>query len=285
MSKKLIITGAAGMLGHDLKREFGGDHEIVPHDLTLGHDICDLEATRAMVRETQPAAIINGVAITNVDGCESDPDTAYKVNGVGARNVAIAAAECDVPLVHVSTDFVFSGDKGQPYIEYDPTGPLSVYGESKLWGELLVRDHCEKFFIVRTQWLYGAAGKNFVETIVGRAEEGHPLTVVDDQVGCPTSTVELARAIRAILAHGGYGIYHASGRGECSWFDFAKKACELAGVENLDLSPMPSSQLDRPAERPADSRMRNYHMELSFGDPMLPWDEALAEYMTARASA
>lgn len=285
MSKpNLIITGAAGMLGHDLIREFAEDYEIVQHDLTLGHDICDLDALREMVADVAPAAVINGAAITNVDGCESDPDLAYRVNGIGARNVAVACDENGVPLLHVSTDFVFGGDKGEPYIEYDAVRPLSVYGDSKLWGERMIADHCSRYWIVRTQWLYGSAGKNFVETIVGRARDGHPLTVVDDQHGCPTSTVELGRAIRAILEKGGYGIYHASGGGACSWFEFARKAVELAGLSTDGVSPMPSSELDRPAERPADSRLRNYHMELTFGDPMLAWEEALAEYMNAQSA-
>lgn len=278
--KTVLITGADGMLGQDLVRDFSRDHRIVEHDIARG-DLCDPAHVAAIVDEAKPDVIVNCAAITDVDGCETKRDLAYAVNGFAARNLAVAANRAGAELLHVSTDFVFPGDKGDEYLEYDEPRPLSVYGDSKLWGEKLVRDHCERFWIVRTQWLYGKNGKNFVETIVGRAREGGPLRVVDDQHGCPTSTVELVRAMRHIVANGGYGVYHASGRGSCSWHGFAAKAVELAGVEGVEVATMKSSELDRAATRPDDSRLRNYHMELTIGDVMKPWEEALAEYLGA----
>ncbi len=283
---RVLITGSAGMLGRDLMAELGSSFDVVGHTRESG-DLTDLAAVRGAFRAAEPTAVVNAAAMTNVDGCESDRDPAYAVNGLAARNVAVAAAELGASVLHVSTDFVFDGEKGEPYLEYDRTNPLSVYGDSKLWGERMVLDHCPRSWVVRTQWLYGAGGKNFVDTIVGRAREGHPLRVVDDQFGCPTSTVELARCIAHILAagEGCYGIYHASGRGSCSWYEFAARAVDLAGIEGVEVGRMPSSELDRPAARPADSRLKNYHLELSIGDPMKPWDEALAEYLGTKAVA
>jgi dTDP-4-dehydrorhamnose reductase len=280
MSRTLLILGSDGMLGCDLLRILAEGHRLVEHTLEQG-DIRDLGFLRRLFEEARPDVVVNSAAMTNVDGCESDPDTAYAVNGVGVRNVAVAAGEVGAAVLHVSTDFVFSGDKGEPYLEYDVPGPLSVYGDSKLQGESMLRDHCERFWIVRTQWLYGAGGGNFVDTILRRAREGQPLRIVDDQRGCPTSTLELARTIRRILTEGegAYGIYHASGGGDATWYDFAKRAAALAGIRGAKIERMSSAELDRPARRPADSRLRNYHMEITLGDRMRPWEEALEEYL------
>ncbi len=283
--KTVLVIGANGMLGQDLVPTLSDRYTVI----AAGRDRADLRDAAglgALLAETTPDAVVNCAAITNVDGCESEPDEAYAVNGLGVRNLAVAASAVEAEVLHVSTDFVFDGEKGEPYLEYDMARPLSVYGASKLWGEQALRDHCARFRIVRTQWLYGHHGKNFVETILGRAREGHPLKVVDDQVGCPTSTMELSRAIARLLeAQGRFGIYHASGRGECSWHGLAKRALEIAGLGDAAIEPCSSSEFPRPAHRPADSRMRNYHMELDGGDPMLPWEEALEEYLAAAATA
>jgi len=284
MKKTVVVLGANGMLGQALVPELDEEFRVVSH-VRAEADLRDAPGLRERIRGHAPDFVVNAAAMTAVDGCEDDPDTAYAVNGLGARNAAVAATEAGAALLQVSTDFVFDGEKGEAYLEYDEPRPLSVYGDSKLWGEKLVRDHGDRFFIVRTQWLYGAGGRNFVDTIVGRAREGHPLRIVDDQVGCPTSTRELARAIRRILVEGAYGVYHASGLGSCSWFDFARAAVERAGIEGASVEPMPSSELERPARRPADSRLRNYHMELTFGDPMRPWEEALEEYLREKQVA
>lgn len=266
------------MLGGALREVFAPDWRVVDHDIQEG-DIRDLDGLVAFFREARPDLVVHGAAMTDVDGCERDRETAYAVNGLGARNAAIAASECDARLIHVSTDFVFDGAKGEPYLEYDETRPLSVYGDSKLWGEKLVRDHSERFAIVRTQWLYGAGGRNFVDTMRERGREGKPLRVVNDQRGCPTWTVELARAIRRIAEEGSYGIYHASGGGGCTWFEFARAILSRAGLDDVEVTPITTGELGRPARRPADSRLRNFHMELTFGDAMLPWEDALAAYL------
>jgi dTDP-4-dehydrorhamnose reductase len=276
--KTILITGARGMLGRALREEFESGWRVVEHDIQEG-DIRDLDGLVAFFREAKPDLVVNSAAMTDVDGCESDAALAYSVNGIGARNVALAAAEQGARVVHVSTDFVFDGTKGEAYLEYDEPRPLGVYGGSKLWGERLVRDHVERFFIVRTQWLYGAGGKNFVDTIRDRARAGGPLRVVDDQTGCPTSTTELARAIRRIAEEGGYGIWHASGNGSCTWFEFARAIVRGAGASDREVEPMSSAELDRPARRPVDSRLRNFHMEISIGDAMAPWEDALTEYL------
>jgi dTDP-4-dehydrorhamnose reductase len=224
--------------------------------------------------------LINCAAFTNVDGCETEFDTAYRVNGIGAGNLARAASEKGAEIVHVSTDYVFDGEKREPYYEDDPVCPMSAYGRTKLAGETFVQVNNPRHWIVRTQWLYGHHGKNFVDTMLEAARSRPSLEVVNDQIGCPTYAKDLALEIVRIVEHGPpYGIYHGSNEGACSWFDFAKRILDGAGIRNVPVNPITSDKLKRPARRPAHSILRNYHLELTIGNRMRPWEEALADYL------
>ena len=285
MTKTLLITGADGMLGTELRAQAADRYTVVATDVG-DMDVTDLGLVRRMFDEHAPDLVIHGGAMTNVDGCETDPDLAFRVNALGTRNVALAAAARGAPVAYVSTDYVFPGDGDRPVTEFDAVAPPSAYGRSKLAGERFVRDLAGgRFWIVRTQWVYGFNGKNFVDTILGAAEEGRPLKVVDDQVGCPTWARDLAAAILTLVeSDAGYGTYHASSRGSCSWFEFTQEILRVAGVTPTSLDPMPSTELDRPAPRPAYSVLRNWMFEQTIGDPMPEWQAALAEYLAARAS-
>ncbi|MBI4880108.1 MAG: dTDP-4-dehydrorhamnose reductase [Planctomycetes bacterium] len=282
MGGGLLITGANGMLGSELRSLAAPRREVICTDIAE-MDVTDLAAVREVFAANRPSVVVHGGALTDVDGCETDPDRAFRVNALGTRNVALAAAEQGAPVLYVSTDYVFDGRATRPYVEFDPVGPRSVYGASKLAGERFVRELAAgRFWIVRTQWVYGFRGKNFVDTILAAARAGKPLRVVDDQIGCPTWARDLARGVLAIIDQDpGYGTYHCSSRGSCSWFAFAGEILRMAGVAPVSLEPMPSSELDRAAPRPAYSVLRNYMLEQTIGDLMPPWQEALAGYLAA----
>lgn len=281
-SKRVLVTGAAGILGRALVRELSGaGFDVVPcahRDL----DVANLADVRARVREVRPAAVVNSAAYTDVDGCEKEERLAFLVNGAGAKNVALAATESGALPVHVSTDFVFDGEKGSSYEESDATRPLSVYGRSKLMGEFLVREVAPRHVIVRTQWLFGVGGRNFVDSILKAAAERPELRVVDDQRGCPTYAPHLAHQIRRLVEEGGLGTYHAAGRGIVSWHEFARRIVSAARL-SVPVVAISSSELSRPARRPANSALRNLHLDLTIGDAMRPFEEGLAAYLEERA--
>lgn len=287
MRGRFLITGASGMVGRELAHLLGHDHDVI----ALAHadlDVADFAAVRAAVATHRPTAFLSVGAWTDVDGCERDPDRAHRVNALGPRNAAIACAQAGIPVLQVSTDYVFPGvGKTTPYIEDDLVGPASHYGRSKLAGERFVREHAAgRFWIVRTQWVYGHHGKNFVDTMLNLARQGKDLKVVDDQIGCPTFARDVARGIVAILTRdAGFGTYHCSGNGQASWFEFAAEIFAVAGVHPNSLQPQPSSQLDRPAPRPAYSVLRNRMLELTIGDPMPRWQDGLREYLGERMRA
>jgi dTDP-4-dehydrorhamnose reductase len=276
---RVLVTGAEGMLGRDLVEILSGRFEVAGIDIGDA-DITRPDEIRNAIRERDPGFIVHGAAYTDVDGCEADTDTAYRVNAVGTRNVVRCAAELDVPILYVSTDFVFRGDRVAPYREYDPTGPISEYGYSKLAGEFFVRHLHRKFYIVRTAWLYGRHGKNFVDTILCAARENGALRVVDDQVGSPTYTRDLAAKIEELIgAVAGYGIYHVTNGGSCSWYDFAGKILDVAGMDDVTLEPISTAESGRAAARPAHSVLENRALRLEGIKPLRPWEEALAEYL------
>lgn len=275
----MLVTGAAGMLGREVVRACPEGWTVTAADLPE-FDITSLEETRAFFDRVQPSAVINCAAMTDVDGCESAFEAAYRVNGIGAGHLARAAFEAGAEILHVSTDYVFDGSKGGPYYEDDPTAPLGAYGRSKLAGETFVRANNPRHWIVRTQWLYGAGGRNFVDTILRAAGERDRLEVVNDQVGCPTYARDLAvQLVRLVERTPAYGVYHCSNGGSCSWFEFARAILELADVEGAEVRPIPSDRLDRPAKRPARSVLENFHLRLTIGDGMRPWKEALEAYL------
>ena len=280
---RLLITGAGGMLATDVVAAASArGHEVVG----LGRDRLDVSVREAVldavVRE-RPDAVINCAAYTNVDGAEADPYAAAAVNAAGAGFVAQAAAAVGAWVLHVSTDYVFDGEKGTPYLESDPTGPRSVYGSTKLLGERAVALAApDTHTIVRTSWLFGVAGHCFPATMLRLASERDLLTVVDDQVGCPTFTGHLAQAL-VELADGEpqRGIVHVAAAGEGSWYDFAVEIMREADV-NVEVRPCSTAEFPRPARRPAYSVLRSERA----GAPVLPdWHEGLSAYMAARVAA
>lgn len=276
---RILITGGKGQLGADLEKELAGPggHEVI----SLGRDRLDVtrpEQVREAVEAARPEVIVHAAAYTHVDGCELDPDRAYLVNALGARNAAVAAAKVKAKLVYISTDYVFDGQKQTPYTEFDAPAPLSVYGKSKLAGEKCVAAFSGRFFIVRTAWLYGRGGTNFVKTMLKLAAAQPEVAVVNDQVGTPTFTEDLARFIGALIQTELYGIYHASNNGACSWFDFAQAVFKLAGLAPGRVKPISTAELNRPAPRPAYSVLDNYCLKLQGLPDLHPWEEALAEF-------
>jgi dTDP-4-dehydrorhamnose reductase len=283
---KLLVTGAAGMLGNDVRRvgERAG-HELILVDLPE-LDITDEQAVESFFARERPEATVNCAAWTNVDGAESNREAAHAVNAVGAGNLARAAAQIGTPLLHISTDYVFdgsapldSGGQPRPYRESDPTGPRSVYGETKLAGERQVLDASPRHTVVRTAWLYGLDGPNFVDTMLRLAGEREAVQVVDDQIGSPTWSGHLAPAVVGLLERGVDGLVHLTGAGSVSWNGFAKEIFRQADV-GCRVEAVSSSQMARPALRPAFSVLESEREDVL---PMGPWQDGLAGYLAARA--
>ena len=287
---KILITGCNGQLGSELKKILtSGVSELGPIPSVFANaeldcidvqelDITDQAAAAACVDKSLPELIINCAAYTNVDGCESHQDDAFKVNALGPRNLAIAAEKAGANFIHISTDYVFPGDGTVPCREYDLPAPKSVYGITKLAGEKYVQSFCSRWFIVRTAWLYGYNGKNFVKTIMRAAREKGRLRVVSDQRGNPTNAADLAYHLLKIAATEEYGIYHCTGSGECSWFDFASKIVEYAGI-SAAVEPCTSDEYPSPTKRPAYSALDHMMLRCTVGDEMRPWDEALRYFI------
>lgn len=276
----ILVVGANGMLGRDLMALLGDRARGVDIDAI---DITDLQSTERVVRTLHPSVVVNCAAYTDVDGCESNVETAMQVNGEGVAYLAMATRETGARLVQISTDYVFDGSKGGPYLEDDLPHPLSLYGESKLAGEMNAAFNPEHL-IVRTQWLYGLHGRNFVETMLRLAGERNELDVVDDQLGSPTWTVDLAGAIVALIDSGCTGIYHAANAGSCSWNEFARAIFEEAGLEIL-VRGMTTEQLNRPARRPLHSTLDCSKLERDTGFRLQPWRDALKSYLKIRNHA
>ena len=287
---KIMITGCYGQLGNELisilksgKSEIGAmpeelkGAEILPVDVD-SLDIADCEKVKAFVLENRPDVIINCAAMTNVDGCESDYVTAFKVNAMGVRNLSIAAKEVGAKLIHVSTDYVFEGNGTRPYVEWDLVNPQSAYGASKALGEKYALTFNDKSFVVRTSWLYGYIGKNFVKTVRRVIRERGGITVVNDQRGNPTNANDLAHHLLKLALTEEYGIYHCTGEGECTWFDFAKKIAELSGFGDV-VKPCTSDEFPTPTKRPAYSSLRNLALECTIGNEMRNWEDAIEEYI------
>ena len=278
---KILVTGANGQLGREIvglrtavqayeKDVVGADREEM--------DVTDLDAVRRMVGRVRPDAIIHAAAYTAVDKAESDPDAAFLVNAIGTRNVAIAAEECGCKVCYISTDYVFDGRGAAPYGEYDNTAPESVYGKTKRAGETLVESLSSRWFVVRTSWVFGVHGANFVKTMLAKGQEGATLRVVEDQIGSPTYTKDLATFLLDLVATDKYGVYHATNAGTCSWYEFAKAIFEDAGM-TVDLSPCSTSEFPRPAPRPAYSVLGNTALRMNGFKPLPHWRDALQEYL------
>jgi dTDP-4-dehydrorhamnose reductase len=272
------------MLGRDLVAHLGARHQVVPADLPEV-DITDLSLVQRTFHGAKLDAVIHTAAFTAVDDCERRPDLAFQVNAEGTRNVAVACLEASLPMLYLSTDYVFDGQKPTPYAEDDLPNPLNVYGRSKLQGERHVKELLQAAWIVRTSWLFGPLGKNFVRAILERAQQGESLRVVDDQVGAPTYTVDLAEKLEQIVMKGNPGIYHATNRGYCSWFEFAQEILRQAGLSHVPLSAISSSALDRLAPRPRNSRLAPTRLENEGLGLLPPWQDALTRYLLRESQA
>ena len=276
MKGKWLITGANGQLGREWARQVAPEHLILTDREEL--DITEESAIKTQLAEWQPEAVIHCAAYTNVDHAESDEENAQRINTDGARYLAKACEALGIPLVYVSTDYVFDGTKKSAYEETDVTSPLGVYGRTKLAGEEAVEAFCSRHYIVRTAWLYGE-GPNFVRTMLRLAKEEASLRLVADQHGTPTSTTDLVWAIRNLLEKNGpYGIYHATCQGETTWYEFAKEILCLSG-SSTPVVPVTTEAFPRPAKRPCHSVLDNKRLRETVGDPMRPWQDALAQYL------
>lgn len=290
---KILITGANGQLGNELARlletgraEIGPISRVYQGAQVVGTDVAELDITSSRAVDAFVAAgafdlIINCAAMTNVDGCETAEDAAMRVNAQGPANLARAAAAHGAKLVQVSTDYVFPGNQNGERVETDPTGPISAYGRTKLAGEQQVLQNCPQSFVVRTAWLYGYVGKNFVKTMMRLGASHDEVTVVDDQLGNPTSANDLAYEILKVAATDNFGVYHCTNKGTCSWADFAQAIMQGAGLD-CTVQRCTSAEYKRAhpesADRPAFSSLRNKHLEDTIGDEMRPWRDALAAY-------
>ncbi len=280
---RVAVVGARGMLGTDLMQEFAA-HDPVGFDLPE-MDITEAPLCRERILEVQPDVIIDAAALTNVDYCESHAAQAFRVNGEGTRNLAAAARVAGALLVYYSTDYVFDGTKSEGYDEEDAANPLSVYGKSKLEGEEAVRVQGTNHLILRTSWLFGCHGKNFIRTIVGAAREGQSLRVVDDQRGSPTYTRDLAAATAMLLDAGTRGTYHVTNSGACSWYELALRSVEWAAVARARVVPVKTYEFPRPAPRPANSTLAHTRLRREGFRPMRSWQEAVRSYIDSCLSA
>lgn len=288
---KILITGCKGQLGNELqeiikfgKAEIGKVSENIKNSKVIAFDVDMLDITNLMqvkekLNDLRPDIVINCAAATNVDSCESNEEFAFRVNSIGPRNLAIVCEEIGAKLVQVSTDYVFSGTSNKPLTEYDLTAPYSVYGKTKLLGEQYVQQFCSKSFIVRTAWLYGYVGHNFVYTMMKLGREKDMLTVVNDQKGNPTHANDLAYHILKLIETEEYGVYHCTGKGECTWYDFARTIIELA-EEDCKVMPCTSEEYKTPAKRPKYSSLDNMMLRCTIDDEMRNWQDAIKSFIT-----
>lgn len=285
--KKILVTGCNGQLGRAINQEYDkNEAEFINTDVQEGEgvtalDITNVEEVLDLVCKVRPDVIINCAAHTSVDLCEQEWDKAYKINAIGPRNLSIAAARTDAKLIHVSTDYVFDGTGTKPYTEFDTPSPASAYGKTKLEGENFVKDFAQKYFILRTAWLYGD-GKNFVKTMLRLAESHDMVSVVNDQLGSPTSAVELAKMIHFLEPTENYGLFHATCEGSCSWAEFAEAIFARTGkqvIVNHVTTEEYMKMNPQSAKRPAYSVLDNYMLRLTGDYRMQSWESALDEYM------
>jgi dTDP-4-dehydrorhamnose reductase len=281
MKRILLVIGAKGMLGRDL---MGVLHSSFSNDEVIGWDIEEIdiqkeEDTIAKIERLQPDIVVHIAAYTDVDGCELDEEKAFAVNAEGTKHVALAASRCRAKVVYLSTDYVFDGDKREPYLENDPPHPLNVYGRSKLKGEQYIQEWVKDFLIIRTQWLYGRYGKNFVDSILRQASKKKILSIVDDQIGSPTFTADLAKAISVLIQFNGKGVFHVANSDHCTWYTFGQTILKRSGMDEVRVIPISSQELGRPAARPSYSVLNCEKLKKETGLTLRPWPEALEDYL------
>ena len=275
---KILITGANGMLGSDLLNVLNSNknNEIIATDL----DTLNISKETAIeeIRKCAPELVINVAAYTDVDGCESNRNLAFEANSIGPKNLALACTKINAPLIHISTDYVFNGEKKEPYNEEDIPNPINVYGQTKLKGETFIQETFDNYFILRTSWLYGIGGNNFVKTMLKLSKSNDEISVVDDQIGSPTFTHDLAIAISNLIESDNYGIYHLTNSGNCSWFEFAKNIFEIANID-IVLNPVTTDEFPRAAQRPKNSVLNNQKWKNHGFKPLRNYKKALSDFM------
>lgn len=276
----LLVTGGTGQLGRAIVRLGADQHRIVAPG-SGDVDVADAIAVQAMIADTQPDLVIHAGAMTDVDGCELDPVTAYRINGLGTQNVAAATANAGIPMVYVSTNFVFDGELDRAYTEFDAPNPISTYGASKLAGELAVSALNPQHFIVRTAMVYDETGRNFVNSMLRLASEHPKLTIVRDQTGNPTYAGDLAFGILRLIAQPAFGTYHLTNTGSASWYEWAVRIFGISGIE-IPVEPIPASQFKRAATPPENGTMDNL-AAASLGIELPHWEDALERCLEQRS--
>jgi dTDP-4-dehydrorhamnose reductase len=282
MKRTILVIGAKGMLGKDL---VGVLLSSLPNDEVIGWDIEEIdiqkeEDTVFKIEKLRPNIMVHIAAHTDVDGCELNEEKAFAVNAEGTKHVALAASRCQAKMVYLSTDYVFDGNKREPYLESDSPHPLNVYGRSKWKGEQYVQELVKDPLIVRTQWLFGRYGKNFVTSILRQAGEKRVLSIVNDQIGSPTYTVDLAKAISALIQFDASGIFHVANSDLCTWYTFGQAILKLSGMDKVRVIPISSKEFGRPAIRPSYSVLNCQKLKKKTGLTLQPWSEALKEYLS-----
>lgn len=278
---RTLIFGVKGQLGRDLAHCYQRGHEVRGLDLPE-LDITDPRSVKQAGQDFKPQLIINAAAYTDVERAEDEEEQAFLANEAGAANVAAMAREWDAPVVYYSTDYVFGGTKSTPYKPEDPINPLGVYARSKAAGETATTQANPHHFVIRTAWLYGPGGNSFVEKIVAAAQTRPSLRVVEDEVGSPTHTTDLAQATLALTGTPAYGVYHAVNAGQCSRYEFAQAILRFAGLDT-PVAPCPSSEFPTKAERPLYSVLSNAKLEEACGHIMPGWEESLGRYFQRRS--
>jgi dTDP-4-dehydrorhamnose reductase len=275
---KILLLGHKGMLGSDLLLKLSAEHEVVGMDKEE-IDIVSASDCEKAIKGIEPDIVINAAAYTNVDGCETAKDECFAVNAEAVKNIAGACRNKNIRIIHFSTDYVFDGTAKQPYKEDHQCNPINTYGASKMAGERYLRSLSDNYILIRTSWLYGAKGKNFVQTILDKAKTKSKLTVVDDQVGSPTYAKDLAAAADLLIEQNAQGIFHLTNRGSCSWYQFAIKILQESGLDDIEVTPIKSDQLQRQAMRPAYSVLSMQKFIQTTGKTMQPWQLALQDYL------
>lgn len=275
---RILLIGNKGMLGSKLQNILEKNQKVFGSDLPED-DITNLDRIMQKALALYPDIIINTAAYNDVDGSEVNAGHAFAVNAQGPRNLALVCNQLNIPLVHFSTDYIFDGLASSPYQEWDSPNPQSIYGKSKLLGEEYVRDITPKHYIIRSSWLYGPNGKNFVDTMLRLAKDKNEICVVNDQTGSPTYTVDLAQAVDDIITEPTFGTYHITNSGNCTWFEFTIEIFEQAGIEGVKVKPITTGELNRPAPRPRYSVLDNFNWCNQGFKPLRHYREALREYL------
>jgi len=284
--RRVLVIGAKGMLGRDLvkvlystfRTDKHSDWEVLEWDIDE-IDIREEKTTVTKIESFHPEIVINVAGYTDVNGCESNEEEAFAVNAEGMKHVALGALQCRAKVVYLSTDYIFDGKKKEPYLEDDPPNPLNVYGRSKWKGEQYVRELLEDALIIRTQWLYGRFGNNFVSSILRQGREKKVLSIVNDQIGSPTYTVDLSEAISVLLKYDVRGVFHVANSDLCTWYTLGQAILKLSGMERVKVIPISSKELDRPAVRPPYSVLNCQKLRQVTGMMLRPWAEALKDFI------